>query len=137
MTRMTRMIRVVMCAAAMVIVTAALSADQAAQAPAAASDLTGKWTMKVSGGPHGDAAMSLVLKQDGEKLTGTFNPGHDGDIPMTGTFAKGALTLVSPSNDEGSRITMKGTFKADGTLSGYLSSAMGDMTWSAARDKSK
>ena len=49
-----------MCVSAMVLVAAA--AVSAAQAPAAA-ELTGKWTMKVSGGPHGDAAMSLVLKQ--------------------------------------------------------------------------
>ena len=65
--------------------------------------------------------MSLILKQEGENLTGTFNPGHDGDIPMTGTVVKGALTLVSPANDDGSKITMKGTLKTDGTMSGYLS----------------
>ena len=110
----------------------------AAQAPAAAPDLTGKWTMKVSGGPHGDTAMALTLKQEGEKVTGGFDPGHDpGEIPMTGTFTKGALTLKSPANDDGAVITMKGTLKTDGTLSGFLSSAMGDMTWSAVREKSK
>jgi len=109
----------------------------AAQAPAAAADLTGKWTMKVSGGPHGDAAMALVLKQEGEKVTAQFNPGHDGDIPMSGTFAKGTLTLKSPANDDGQAITMKGTLKADGSMSGFMSSAMGDMTWSATRDKGK
>ena len=131
---MKRMTQVLMCVGAVVMLAVAVSA---AQAPAAAQDLSGKWTMKVSGGPHGDAAMSLILKQEGENLTGTFNPGHDGDIPMTGTVVKGALTLVSPANDDGSKITMKGTLKTDGTMSGYLSSVMGDMTWSAARDKSK
>jgi hypothetical protein len=132
MKRMTRMLTY----AAVVALSAV--ATLAAQAPAAAPDLTGKWTMKVSGGPHGDTAMGLTLKQEGEKLTAGFNPGHDtGDIPMTGSFAKGALTLKSPANDEGSVITMKGTLKADGTLSGFLSSAMGDMTWSAIREKSK
>ena len=118
--------------------TIALCTTMAAQAPPAAPDLTGKWTMKVSGGPHGDAAMSLVLKQEGGKVTAEFNPGHGtGDIPMSGTFEKGALTLKSPANDDGQAITLKGTLKADGSLSGFLSSAMGDMTWSAARDKSK
>jgi hypothetical protein len=92
--------------------------------------------MKVSGGPHGDTAMVLVLKQDGEKVTGSFDPGHDGEIPMTGTFVKGALTIQSPPNDDGARITMKATLKADGSLSGFLSSQMGDMTWTAARVKS-
>ena len=131
---MKQMTRVLMIVGAVVMFVAA---TMAAQAPPSAPDLTGKWTMKVSGGPHGDAAMSLVLKQDGEKVTAMFNPGHDGDIPMAGTFVKGALTLKSPANDEGQAITMKGTLKADGSLSGFLSSAMGDMTWSAARDKSK
>jgi len=101
----------------------------------AAQDLSGKWTMKVSGGPHGDAAMSLVLKQEGEKVTASFDPGHDGEIPMSGTFVKGALMLESPTNDDGARITMKATLKADGTLSGFMSSQMGDMTWTAARVK--
>ena len=132
MKRMTRVLLIV--GAVVMLATAALPAAQGAQP---APDLSGKWTMKVSGGPHGDAAMSLVLKQDGEKVAAAFNPGHDGDIPMTGTFVKGALTLKSPANDDGAVITMKGTLKADGSLSGFLSSAMGDMTWSAARDKSK
>lgn len=131
---MKRMIRVLMIVGAVVMLA---TATMVAQAQPAAPDLSGKWTMKVSGGPHGDAAMSLVLKQDGEKVAATFNPGHDGDIPMSGTFVKGSLTLKSPANDEGAVITMKGTLKADGSLSGFLSSAMGDMTWSAARDKSK
>ena len=115
----------------------ALGATMAAQAPATKPDLTGKWTMKVSGGPHGDAAMALVLKQEGEKVTAQFNPGHDGDIPMSGTFVKSALTLKSAPNDDGQAITMKGTLKTDGSMSGFMSSAMGDMTWSASRDKSK
>ena len=133
---MKRMIRAVV----FVGLAVALGATMFAQAPPAgqvAPDLSGKWTMKVSGGPHGDAAMSLVLKQDGEKVTAQFNPGHDGDIPMSGTLVKGTLTLKSPANDDGHAITMKGTFKADGSLSGFLSSQMGDMTWSATRDKSK
>lgn len=129
MTQMKRLLTVI----GMVLLSAMVT--MAAQAPAAPADLTGKWTMMVKGGPHGDAAMSLVLKQQGDKLTAAFNPGHDGDIPMTGTFAKGALVLESPANDDGAKIVMKGSLKHDGTLSGFLSSQMGDMTWSASRDK--
>ena len=125
---MKRLMSAVAMASVVVMVVATLSAAQ---------DLTGKWTMQVKGGPHGDAAMSLVLKQDGEKVTATFNPGHDGDIPMTGTIVKGALTLTSPKNDDGSAITMKATMKADGSMSGFMSSVMGDMTWTATRDKAK
>jgi hypothetical protein len=32
---------------------------------------------------------------------------------------------------------MKATMKADGSLSGFMSSMMGDMTWTATRDKGK
>ena len=81
-------------------------------------------------------AFQQELAQAGVALPVIFITGH-GDIPMTGTFVKGALTLKSPANDDGQSITMKGTMKADGSMSGFLSSAMGDMTWSAARDKSK
>ena len=131
---MKRLVQMVAMVGAVVMLATAVSA---AQAPTPAQDLSGKWTMKVSGGPHGDAAMALVLKHDGEKVAAQFNPGHDGDIPMSGTFVKGALTLKSPANDEGQSITMKGTLKADGSMSGFMSSAMGDMTWSASRDKGK
>jgi len=103
----------------------------------AAQDLTGKWTMKVSGGPHGDAAMGLVLKQDKEKVTASFDSGHAEPIEMTGTMVKGVLTLSSPENGEMSAITMKATLKEDGTLSGHVSSVMGDMTWTATRDKDR
>ena len=125
---MKRLVSAVVMAGVMVMAAAALSAVQ---------DLSGKWTMKVSGGPHGDAAMALVLKQEGEKVTAAFNPGHDGDIPMSGTIVKGALTLTSAVGDSGTAITMKATVKADGSLSGFMSSAMGDMTWTATRDKAK
>src|SRR5687767_13476233 len=91
---MKQMTRVLLTVGAVVMLAAAVSA---AQTPPAAPDLSGKWTMKVSGGPHGDAAMSLVLKQEGEKVAAQFNPGHDGDIPMSGTLVKGALTLKSPA----------------------------------------
>ena len=131
---MRSMTRVLMTVGAVVLFAAATIA---AQAQPAAPDLTGKWTMKVSGGPHGDAAMALALKQEGEKVSAQFNPGHGDEIPMSGTFVKGALALKSPANDEGQAITMKGTLKTDGSMSGFLSSSMGDMTWSATRDKSK
>ena len=52
-----------------------------------------------------------------------------------GMVAKGALTVTSPTSDDGSVITMKATVKEDGTLSGFMSSMVGDMTWTAARQK--
>jgi len=75
------------------------------------------------------------LTQEGEKVTASFDPGHDEPIELTGTVVKGALTLKSAQGDDGSVLTMKATLKEDGTLAGQLSSVMGDMTWTAMRNK--
>src|SRR4051812_13784567 len=60
---------------------------------AAAPTVTGDWRMKVEGGPHGDATMALSLKQDGDKVTGTFASGHTADMAVAGTFEKGKLKI--------------------------------------------
>ena len=53
------------------------------------------------------------------------------------TTALSAAQAAQTAQDLTGKWTMKGTLKTDGTLSGFMSSAMGDMTWSASRDKSK
>jgi len=100
---------------------------------AAAPTVTGTWTMKVEGGPHGDAAMSLTLKQDGTKVTGTFAPGHAADMEVTGEFANGELKLETTAGDADSKVIFNAKLKDDGTLAGYVSSRMGDMKWTASR----
>jgi hypothetical protein len=99
---------------------------------AAAPSVTGNWTLKVEGSPHGDAAMGLTLKQDGTKVTGTFATGHTADMAVSGEFANGELKLetAGPHDD---RIIFNGKLRADGTLAGYISSPMGDMKWTASR----
>jgi hypothetical protein len=76
--------------------------------------------------------MGLSLEQNGRKVAGTFASPH-GDMPVEGEFVDGALTLSTVSRDRDAEpITFRATLKGE-TLSGYLSSAMGDMTWTAAR----
>jgi hypothetical protein len=52
---------------------------------AAATDISGTWNFSVdlAGGGHGDP--TFVFKQEGEKLTGTYN-GPLGDQKVTGTL---------------------------------------------------
>ena len=100
-------------------------------AAAAAPGVGGHWKMSVQGGPHGNATMGLILKQEGTKVTGTFATGH-ADMPVTGEFADGALKLESVSSGD-SKIILSAKLKDDGTLAGYISSPMGDMTWTATR----
>jgi hypothetical protein len=102
----------------------------------ASTDVSGTWTMAVEGSPHGATTMGLTLRQDGKVVTGSFASPH-GDMQVKGEFADGRLTLATVASDGASEITFKATLKGDGSLSGYLSSSMGDMTWTATRKKEK
>jgi hypothetical protein len=104
-------------------------------ARAVAPDLTGTWAVAAEG-PHGAASMSLVLKQDGKKVTGTFVSGHGPDLALAGEFADGTLKLES--SDEGdSKIIFNAKMKDEGTLAGYVSGPMGDIKWTGERVKDK
>ena len=106
--------------------------------PGIAADLnvTGTWTMNVTGGPHGNATMGLVLKQEGTKVSGTFSSGHSADMDVAGTFKDGQLDVETRGGDD-SRIIFNAKLKADGTLAGSISSPMGDMKWTASRAPEK
>lgn len=104
--------------------------------------VAGKWQVKAEGGAHGTVDMTLVIAlgkaeagQVGTRVTAQLNPGHGEDIPMTGTWVNGALTLETRADDDGNKIMLKGTLKDDGTMSGFLSSVMGDMTWIGTKAK--
>ena len=102
---------------------------------AADATVTGTWTMNVEGGPHGNVTMGLVLKQEGTKVTGTFSSGHSADMEVAGQFKDGQLDVETKGGD--SRIIFSAKLKADGTLSGSISSEMGDMKWTASRQAEK
>jgi len=102
---------------------------------AADATVTGTWTMNVEGGPHGNATMGMVLKQEGTKVTGTFSSGHSADMEVAGQFKDGQLDVETKGGD--SRIIFSAKLKADGTLSGSISSEMGDMKWTASRQTEK
>jgi hypothetical protein len=99
----------------------------------AAPSVTGTWTMSVTGGPHGDATMGLTLKQEGTTVSGTFASGHGPDMAVKGEFVDGSLKLETEGGDHG-KITLTAKLKDDGTLSGYISSPVGDMKWVARKD---
>ena len=100
---------------------------------AAEPGVAGRWTMTVDS-PHGTMTMGLTLTQEGRKVAGTFASPH-GDMPVEGEFADGALSLATKS-EEGS-ITFSAKLKDKDTLAGYISSSMGDMTFTAKRDVEK
>ena len=97
------------------------------------SSVAGKWTMTVDTGAHGVRELGLDLKQTGKEVTGTFASPH-GDMPVKGEFVDRTLTLATAQQEHGS-LSFKAQLKDDDTLSGYLSSPDGDLTWTAKRVK--
>ena len=96
--------------------------------------VAGKWTMAVDS-PHGATPMGLALTQDGKKVSGTFSSPH-GDLAVAGDFTDGTLTLSTTSTDaEAPQVSFTATLTEKGSLTGYLSSQMGDMKWTAERIK--
>ena len=112
---------------------AAMTAAAIAMAAVAAPSVAGAWTLTVEGNPHGDATMTLDLKQDGTKVTGTFVSGHMPDMDVAGEFADGQLRVATTHGTDDEKIVFTATLKEDGTLAGIVSSPMGDMKWTATR----
>ena len=96
----------------------------------AAPSVSGTWSMSVDS-PHGNMKTSMTLKQEATKVAGTFRSQMP-DLPVEGTFENGTLKLET-TGDAHSKITFTAKLKDDGTLSGYLSSEMGDMNWTGER----
>lgn len=59
---------------------------------ALAVDLTGTWNAKVELSTGQSGSPTFVLKQDGEKLTGTYS-GALGDAPINGTVKGSDVTI--------------------------------------------
>ncbi|HEX9365856.1 MAG TPA: hypothetical protein VF921_04470 [Vicinamibacterales bacterium] len=112
--------------------------EPAKDLPAAAkTDLTGTWNVSVEL-PSMTATPTLVLKQDGEKLTGDYVSAQYGKFAITGTIKGADVSLWFAMNVEGTalNVTFAGTVGKDGSLTGTVS--YGDMmsgTFSASRKK--
>ena len=129
-------------AAAFVIALFALSLTASAQTPAPAKpiDVAGKWTvvMELS---IGTSNPTIVLKQDGTKITGTYT-GRYGESKLTGTIDdKRQLVFQVALSAEGQDVTMffSGQVAADGLMidKGTVNiEGLGEGSWAAKKDKS-
>ena len=86
--------------------------------------------------PHGTMTMGFDLKLDGEKVTGTYSTDMTGTIPATGTFKDGKVALKIDAGG-GRFFEFHFTFKDKDTMTGNLSSEMGDTACTATRPKEK
>jgi hypothetical protein len=76
-----------------------------------AIDLSGTWNAKVELGSGQSGSPTFVLKQDGEKLTGTYS-GALGDAPVKGTVKGNDVTLDFDAS--GAHIHYSGKVDNDG-----------------------
>jgi len=129
--------RIVMLAA--VAATAATLTAQGQAPPPKPKDINvaGKWTMLLEL-EMGQATTALDLKQDGEKITGTYT-GRYGTFALEGTLKGRALQFAFTMNADGQDVSMQfsgevsedsQTMKGQATLEG-----LGDASWSAKKDK--
>ena len=113
-----------------------------AQTPAPAAkmpDVAGKWTM-VMELSIGTSNPVLMLKQDGDKVTGTYT-GRYGEAKLTGKVGADRQVQFTVSLDaEGSSVTMyfAGEVAVDGQMmtKGTCNiEGLGEGTWAAKREK--
>ena len=88
--------------------------------------------------PGGPQSLGLILKVDGEKLTGTAKRSR-GDVPLTGTIKGDDITFSYTVEYNGNAVTLSFTGKVKGdTMSGtvWFNESASD-EWSAKRSAEK
>jgi hypothetical protein len=108
----------------LVALVAALSATPFAQQV----DVTGDWTFNVETG-MGSGTPAVSFKQDGEKLTGTYN-GQLGNTTFTGTVKGNAIEFSFTSDAQGQTfdVVYKGTVDSATSMKGAMTMAGGQVT---------
>jgi len=93
-------------------------------AGAQSTNVSGNWKLTLET-PNGPANPSLVLKQDGEKLTGTYK-GRFGESPLEGAVKGKEIKFTAKVNAQGQEFLLEyaGTVEGD-TMKGKVK--FGDM----------
>jgi hypothetical protein len=101
--------------------------------------VAGKWAMALELPQMGTANTTLDLKQDGEKVTGTYTGGY-GTFQLEGAVKARVIEFAFQMTAEGPAVWLSfrgevapdgaSILKGTGTIEG-----MGDVTWTAKRSK--
>jgi hypothetical protein len=98
------------------------------------ADISGVWNFNVET-PAGTGTPVFTLKQEGEKVTGTYK-GQFGEAPVTGTVKGSDITLtlkVSPQGEE-ITVTYTGKLTSKDTMGGKaVFGSMGEGAWTAKK----
>lgn len=85
---------------------------------ASAADASGTWAMSLEA-PQGPLDATLILKQDGENVTGTYK-GPRNEAPAKGTLKGNELSLTVSIAAGGQSLTLVITAKVAGEIEGTL-----------------
>ena len=102
--------------------------------PALAHDVTGNWQFTVET-EQGSGSPSFVFKQDGEKLTGTYE-GLFGKANIAGTVKGNDIDFTIPVEYENRKMTVhyRGRIESDTTMKGDVElPGLGKGTWTGAK----
>ncbi len=122
---------------AVAVLAATAEAGASAQAAAQAAKVDGMWNVALELGSI-TGQPTIDLKQDGEKLTGTYR-GRYGASPLEGIVKEKQIEFTVTMNAEGQQTTgyFAGTVDGD-TMSGTVEfEGAGEGTWSARRAAKK
>jgi len=101
-----------------------------------AADVTGTWQVAVETS-QGSGTPTVVLKQDGEKLSGTFTSQIFGEAKLTGTVKGNAIEFGFAGDAGGQQIkvTYKGSIEGPASMKGTAVYEGFDdkATWSATK----
>jgi hypothetical protein len=119
---------------------AGLAASVQRQAMAGqAVSVAGKWTMTLETS-MGTGTPALELKQEGEKITGTYT-GRYGTFALEGTIKGRAIEFAVTMSAEGQSVTVSfaGEVAEDGkSMKGTaVLDQLGEATWSAVKEKAE
>jgi len=118
--------------------TAAASAAAAAPAGAATAapitDLNGKWDIKIVIAGMGEMPAVAVMKQDGEKLSGTIS-GPAGEMVIAGTVTGKTVKIDFEADTPQGKlpVTMTGDIGATSVAGKASIAGMGEADWTATR----
>jgi hypothetical protein len=96
----------------------------AAATPFAQSDVSGSWDLTING-PQGTVNAGAVMKQAGEKVTGTLNS-PQGEVEISGTMSGKTLKLAFSVNTPNGALDVTMTSEVNGgEMKGTLDFGMG------------
>lgn len=116
------------------IIAIALATSAVALVAQTAANLTGTWSFAVVT-ENGTGTPTVTLKQQGDSLTGTYESGRMGVLPLKGTVKDKAFTF-SLSTQGGATLTFKGTMTDDDHVKGDVDfGGMGGASFTGERKK--